>query len=110
MFHDVSATLLTEHAETTVRPIYQGNLNQALKDPKRKSNHKTRASAKPRQNKIETGKTKPRIIRSKRVHESSEAEAQLDCLLLEKDSPLPLFKSEKPSQKKEFLQNYIKTN
>jgi hypothetical protein len=31
-FHDVSAKLLTEFAETIVRPIYQGNLNQALKD------------------------------------------------------------------------------
>jgi hypothetical protein len=74
-FHDVSATLPTENAETTVQPYYQGNLNQALKDPNRKSNNRTRASTESRQNKVETGKTKPRIVRGRRVQESSEAKA-----------------------------------
>lgn len=31
-FHDFSAALLTEFAEKIVRPYYQGNLNQALRE------------------------------------------------------------------------------
>jgi len=31
-FHDISATLPTETAQTTAQPHYQGNLNQAIKN------------------------------------------------------------------------------
>jgi hypothetical protein len=32
MFHDVSASLLSEFAEKIVRPYYSGNLNRAIQD------------------------------------------------------------------------------
>ena len=63
-FHDVSATLLTENAQTTVQPHHQENLNQTLKNPKRKNNNRTTIAASSHDNKLnfENGRKRNAII------------------------------------------------